>query len=290
MSAIIYYLIIKPLSLLPLSILYYLSDIIFILVYHLVGYRKKVVFSNLRNSFPDKNSDQIKEIANRFYHHMCDVIVESIKLFSISEEEGINRFKVVSPEISDKYFEKGISLIGVGGHYNNWEMLATLLDPQIKHQSVGIYTKLTDPFFEKKFSQSRTKFGMHLLPKREVKKFYAEYKDKPTLTIFGIDQSPSSATKRVYWVDFLNQDTPAMYGSEKYAREYNYPVLFIAISKIKRGYYELEFELLEDNPVNAEYGSIIEKGTRRLEQQILERPEFWLWSHKRWKKRREDFE
>jgi len=290
MSPIIYYLIIKPLSRLPLSLLYYLSDFIFILVYHLLGYRKKVVFSNLRNSFPGKDSDEIKEIAQRFYHHFCDVIIESIKLFSISREEGIKRFKVVNPEISDKYFDEGKSLIGVGGHYNNWEMLATLLDPQIKHQSVGIYTKLTNPFFEKKFSQSRTKFGMELLPKKEVKQFYAEDNNRLTIAIFAIDQSPSSATKRVYWMDFLNQETPVMFGSEKYAREYNYPVLFATVNKIKRGYYELAFEVLEENPTQAEYGSIIEKATRRLEKQILEKPEFWLWSHKRWKRKREDFE
>lgn len=290
MSQIIYYFIIKPLSLLPLAVLYYLSDFIFLLIYHLIGYRKKVVFANLQNSFPQKDSTEIAAIAKKFYHHLCDLIIESVKLFSISEEEGLKRFKVINPEIPDKYFDQGKSLIGVGGHYNNWEMLAALLNPPLKHQVVGIYTKLTSPFFEKKMSRSRTKFGLELLPKRKVKSFFAKNKDRPTIIVFGIDQSPSSSSKKVYWTDFLNQDTAVMFGAEKFAREYDYPVLFTSINKVRRGYYELVFEILEENPTETEYGSIIERGTKRLEKQILEKPEFWLWTHKRWKRKKEDFD
>ena len=148
----------------------------------------------------DTNSAEIEKIAKKFYRHLCDIIVESIKLFSISEKEGLKRFKAINPEIPNTYYKQGKSMIGVGGHYNNWEMMATLLEPQVKHQTVGIYTKLTDPFFEKKMSLSRQRFGMQLLPKREVKSFYDENKHRATITIFGIDQSPSSATKRVYWM------------------------------------------------------------------------------------------
>jgi KDO2-lipid IV(A) lauroyltransferase len=289
MGPIVYYLLIKPLSVLPFRILHWISTVLYYLVYYVIGFRKKVVYQNLKNSFPDKSSTEIKQIAKKFYRHFCDLIVESVKLFSISKEEIIKRIKFVNPELLNKYYDQGQSIIIVAGHYNNWENFAKGCNLQMKHQAVGIYTPLSSPFFEKKFSESRSLFGVSLLPKREVKKYFAENRDLLKAVIFGTDQSPSGRTKRVYWTSFLNQDTAVMFGSEKYAKEYEYPVIFAGVDKVKRSTYQIWFELLEENPLDTPHGEITEKHTRRLEQQILAQPEYYLWTHKRWKRKREDF-
>jgi KDO2-lipid IV(A) lauroyltransferase len=177
----------------------------------------------------------------------------------------------------------------VAGHYNNWEMWAQSCNLQMKHQAVGIYTPLRNKFFNKKFADSRGRYKVVLLPKDEVKKYFKENKELLTAVVFGTDQSPGPNTKRVYWMDFLNQDTAVMFGSEKYATEYNYPVIYAGVTKRKRGWYETRFELLEPDPSSAPYGSITEKHTRRLEQDILEHPEYYLWTHRRWKRKRSDY-
>ena len=290
MSQIVYYLIIIPLSLLPFWILQRISDVLYYLIYYLIGFRKKVVYQNLNKSFPDKSPDEIKKITQKFYRHFCDLIVESVKLFSISKEELIKRCKFTNPELLDRFYDQGQSIIIVAGHYNNWENFAKSCNLQMKHQAVGIYTPLTNKFFEKKFSESRELFGVVLLPKRQVKEYFSENKDLLKAVAFGADQSPSGRTKRVYWTTFLNQETAVMFGTEKYAREYNYPVIFAGIKKIKRGSYEVWFELLEENPADSPNGAITEKHTRLLEKQILAQPEYYLWTHKRWKRKRGDFE
>jgi KDO2-lipid IV(A) lauroyltransferase len=249
-----------------------------------------VVFQNLTNSFPDKSTTEVRQLAKKFYRHFCDLIVEGIKLFNISLEELIRRYKFKNPELLNHYYDRGQSIIIVAGHYNNWENFAKSCNQQMKHQAVGIYTPLTNSFMEKKFSASRTMYDMVLLPKRQVKEYFANNKDLLKAVIFVADQSPSRRTKRVHWMTFLNQDTPVMFGTEKYAKEYNYPVIFTSINKLKRGVYDVWFELLEENPVDTPHAEITEKHTHRLEQLILAQPEYYLWTHKRWKRKKEDFE
>lgn len=287
MSIVLYYLLLKPVSYLPLSVLYYLSDFLYFLLYQVTGYRKKVVFTNLRNSFPDKSEAEITVIGKAFYRHLCDVIVEAIRVFSISEEEITRRCPVTNPELADAYFEQGRSVIIAGGHYNNWEIAGIICNPQMKHQLVGIFSPLADPFLNRKMIESRGRFGLEMLPTKKVKEFFANNTHRLTATIFGADQSPSNA-KNAYWTTFLHQDTAVMFGTEKYAQEYNYPVLFVRVRKLSRGYYDMSFDLLEENPASSPYGAISEAHTRALEKQILEHPEFWLWTHKRWKRKRED--
>jgi KDO2-lipid IV(A) lauroyltransferase len=248
-----------------------------------------IVFQNLTNSFPHKSQTDIKTIARKFYRHFSDLIVESAKLFTISKQSLLARSRYVNPEVLDQYYDQGQSVIIVAGHYNNWEMWAQSCNPQMKHQAVGIYTPLRNKFFNKKFSISRGRYNVVLLPKDDVKTYFKDNKNLLKAVIFGADQSPSPHTKKVYWTNFLNQDTAVMFGSEKYAKEYNYPVIFAAIDKVKRGYYTITFELLEADPTTSAHGSITEKHTRRLEQQILEKPEYYLWTHRRWKRKCSDF-
>lgn len=286
---LIYYLIIKPLSLIPLRILYLFSDFLYYIIYYLVGYRRKVVYTGLTRSFPDKSKTEIRKIARKFYRHLCDLMVESVRLFSMPKKEMLARSKFVNPELLDRYYDQGRSIIIVAGHYNNWEIFAHSCDLQMKHQAVGIYTPLTSPYFERKFSESRSRYNVVLLPKLQVKEYFATHQDEIKAVVFGTDQSPSLQSKKVYWTNFLNQDTAVMFGSEKYAREYNYPVIFARVKKEKRGHFKISFEVLEENPAASEYGSITEQHTRLLEQQIIEQPEYWLWTHKRWKRKRSDY-
>jgi len=284
MSRILYYLVLKPFSHLPLSILYYFSDVLFFFIYHVTGYRKSVVNSNLRNSFPEKSVAEIESIQKAFFIHLCDIIVESVRLFSMPLEELKQRFKIINTEILDKYYKEGRSVILVGGHYNNWEIAAMAFDVSVPHHAIGIYTPLNDKFFDKKFGESRTKYGVEIITKSMVPRSFISNKNKLTMTIFGADQSPTYS-KQVHWMTFLNQQTAVFLGTESFAVKYNYPVIFIKINKTKRGYYEGVLELLNENPGSSKKGEITEAHTRCLEKIIIENPSYWLWSHKRWKRK-----
>ena len=284
LSRLLYYIVLKPLSFLPLNVLYILSDFLYAVLYKTFRYRKKVVRRNLLNSFPEKSIREIKKIEQKFYSHFCDLIVESIRLFSISERELAQRNKIVDAKILDQFFERGRSVIVVAGHYNNWEMAATISDAQVKHHMVGIYTPMSNKFFDNKFLKSRQRFGLEMISKKLVKEGFEEKKEVLTGTLFATDQSPTYS-KRVHWTRFLNQTTPVLLGAERFSREYNFPVIYAYLKKRGRGYYEMEFALLENDPVQTQDGEITEKHTRWLEKQINETPQYWLWTHKRWKRK-----
>ena len=217
-----------------------------------------------------------------FYHHFADLIVESLRIFSISEEEAKGRMKFTNPEILDKDFKNGRTVILAGGHYNNWELFAVAVDGALKHDTVALYKPLNNLFFDEKMRASRGKYGLQMISTRMTEKVFTEVKEKPSIVIFGTDQSPSRSGKG-YWLKFLNQDTLVLFGTEKYAKEYNCPVYYGRLQKIKRGYYEFTFSLITDNPNGCAYGEITETHSRMLEADILRQPEYWLWTHKRWK-------
>ncbi|MEN8247331.1 MAG: lysophospholipid acyltransferase family protein [Bacteroidota bacterium] len=283
MATFFYYLLIKPLSLLPLRILFIGSNIIYFFIYRITGYRKEIVFTNLRNSFTELTEKEIEQLAKKFYKHLADLMVESLKLNSITKKDALARCKVINPDILDNIYSQGKHAVVIGGHYNNWEMLAVSLDMQIKHRAVGIYTPLTNKFMDRKINTSRSRFGLELVSKYISKEYLASEHEELKAIVFGADQSPHKSSKRFYWAKFLNQDTAVQFGAEKYSVEKNYPVVFFYMTKVKRGYYEVRFELMESNPKDTEYGTITEKHVRLLEKQILDQPEYYLWTHKRWK-------
>ena len=284
MTKFFYYLLILPLSLLPYPLLYLLSDIIFLIMYRVIGYRKKVVFTNLRNSFPNKSKQELKKIMSDFYRHLCDIIMESVKGFTISEKQLRKRLIIKNPEFSNYFADKGQSIIFVGGHYNNWEICAQAFAMYSNHKCIGIYKPLSNAFINDKIYTSRSKYGMHLISMKQTKKSF-EDGDEPKAIVFGSDQNPANP-KRAHWVQFLNQDTGVLFGVERYAKEYDWPVVFVSISKAKRGYYEVEYSLVTDKPNKEPHGKITEDFTKRLEQDIINQPQYWLWSHKRWKHKR----
>jgi Kdo2-lipid IVA lauroyltransferase/acyltransferase len=281
-NRVLYYLVILPVSLLPFPVLYLLSDFLYFIFYRVTGYRKKVILDNIRRSFPDKSTREQEEVCRKFYHHFCDLILESLKTFTISEKEVSKRVICKNPEVIDKYFEQNRSVIIAGGHYNNWEIFAVAVDSMIKHQAVGIYKPLSNLYFDEKMRNTRSKYGLRMISTKDVKKVFEEDRNKLTATIFAIDQSPSNPDT-CYWMEFLHQETGILFGAEKYAKEYNYPVLYGRINKEKRGHYSFELFDVTANPAETTYGEITEHATRMLEQDIRNQPEYWLWSHRRWK-------
>ena len=289
MSKILFYLILKPISYLPYWLLYGFSDFLSFVFYNLIPYRKKVVLSNLRNSFPNKTEREIKTICRAFYRHLTDLIVESIKLFSITQKQLDKRFVVNLPGALPSYFQKGQDVIIVGGHYNNWEMLASGLHQQVPHDVVALYSKLNNAFFDRKIKESRSAFGLRMVTTKDSFAYFTEEHTTPRMTVFGADQSPTYS-KSVLWTNFLNQDTAVALGTERFAKKYNLPVLYGSIHKAKRGHYTLDIDVLFDEPNQTDEGEITKAHTQKLEEQILAHPEFWLWTHKRWKRVRKENE
>ncbi|MCW3070226.1 MAG: Lipid biosynthesis acyltransferase [Bacteroidetes bacterium] len=281
-NRLLYYLVILPISSLPFPVLYALSDFLYVIFYHVTGYRKKVILGNIQRSFPEKTEKEHIVICKKFYHHFCDLTLESLKTFTISEKQVAKRVIFKNPELIDKYYEQGRSVIIAGGHYNNWEIFAVAVDALIKHKAIGIYKPLSNKYFDEKMRNTRSKYGLYMISTRDVKKVFDEEINNLTATIFAIDQSPSNPDN-CYWMEFLNQETGVLFGAEKYAREYNYPVVYGRINKEKRGHYSFEFFEVTDKPLETAYGEITEKATKMLEQDIRNQPEYWLWSHRRWK-------
>lgn len=281
LNALFYYGILIPISYLPYPVLYVLSDGLYILLFRIIGYRKAVVIKNIRNSFPEKSEKEQLQIVDAFYKHLCDLIVESIKVFSISENQIHQRMKILNPEYINKYFEQNQSVILAGGHFNNWELFAVAIDAAIKHDAVAIYKPLSNLFFDEKMRYSRGKFGLKMISTKAVRQEF-EKTDGMRVIIFGIDQFPGNH-RDSYRTKFLSQDSAMAFGAEKYAKEFNYPVLSGRINKVKRGHYEFEFTDAIETPQATSYGEITNRINLLLENDIILKPQYWLWSHKRWK-------
>lgn len=279
-----FYVVLIPISYLPFPVLYLISDGLYFILYKLVGYRKKVVFQNVSKSFPQKTKAEQMKIVSHFYSHLCDLVVESVKVFTISEQHVRARFKFVNPDFADRFYDEGKSVIIAGGHINNWELFAVAIDSEIKHRTVALYKRLNNKFFDDMMRATRGKYGLKMVPTREAREEF-ERKDGVKAVIFGFDQSPRNEYTS-YWATFLNQDTAMNFGVEKYAKEFNYPVLYGRINKLRRGHYSFEFTEAIENPQQTEYGYITRRINQLLEQDIMNAPQFWLWSHKRWKMKR----
>jgi KDO2-lipid IV(A) lauroyltransferase len=289
MGAIGYYLFFAVnwvITLLPLSVLYLFSDFIFVLIYYFPGYRKKVVRTNLKNSFPEKSEEEIRQIARSFYRHFADLMIEILKLRNMSNSSQLKRYTFSNTEIFDRLREEKRDVIGVLGHYNNWEW-PTLLGQRINYLSIIIYKPLQNKYFNSFMNNQRTKDGLKIAPTSMIIRDIINYRKQKinTFSVFIADQTPPPG-EIYHWTTFLNQDTAFFTGAGKIAAKYDMAVVFLNIQKKKRGYYNLDFELLIDHTSGIEEKVIIEKYVRRLEEQITEKPDYWLWSHRRWKHKR----
>jgi KDO2-lipid IV(A) lauroyltransferase len=203
----------------------------------------------------------------------------------MSKEELLRRFKMKNKDLFDHYAALNQGVIVVAGHYANWEMAVLSCSMQIPYKGVAIYSQLKDAFFEKVMLASRSRFGMLLLPKQDTKTYFAEHHQELNVFYIATDQSPSNPDY-AHWMTFLGQDTSVFLGTEKYSKLYNYPVIYGKINHLKRGYYDMEFILVVDDPKDTAPGEITERHTQELEKIILEKPEYWLWTHRRWKHQR----
>jgi len=277
---------IKAHALLPMRILYVLSDMLYFLIYRIIKYRLQVVRRNMSNAFPDKTRDELRCLERKFYRHFADYIVETIKLAGISYEELLRRAHLNNPEIIDPLVARGETcFIILMGHYGNWEWFTGFSDSfNTELQVHQIYKPLKNRAFDRLFIYMRTRFKGFVTKKNDVVRNAIRLKQTktPSLLIFIADQTPSKANIH-YWTRFLNQDTPMFTGAERIAVKLNLPVIYADVKKTGRGYYSVDFELITDRPRECPEFAITELYTRLMENTILREPAYWFWSHKRWK-------
>jgi|WetSurMetagenome_2_1015567.scaffolds.fasta_scaffold02179_10 Kdo2-lipid IVA lauroyltransferase/acyltransferase len=273
-------------TLLPLRILYIFSDLLYLLFYYFPTYRRKVVETNLKNSFPEKTAKELKSIEKKFYKHLADLFVETFKLTHMSKAEVMKRMKITNQELLERLFNEGRDIVAVIGHYNNWEWLKSLIF-YTKHQTVSIYKPLRNKYFDQFMIDMRSKEGMILTPMSHIVREVLNNRKNNIKSIYSFitDQTPPKQDIK-YWTMFLNQETPVYLGPEKIASKYDMAVVFFNVQKIRRGYYNFTVDLLFEHTAGLAEHIITEEHVRRLEEIIREKPEYWIWSHRRWKHKR----
>lgn len=269
---------------LPFGMLYRLSDVLFFFL-KLSGYRRKVVLQNLRNSFPEKTKAEIDRIADAYYRYLCDLILETLKTLRMTEAETLHRCRFINNPTLDDLYKRQQSFIIVMGHYGNWEWAGPAFTLSTPFKLNVIYRPLSNPYFERMLSGMRTRHGTKITTVKNTLREMVASRNLLTATAFVADQT--APRKDAYWITFLNQDTAVFTGPEKLARKFNYPVVYMHIARPERGFYTVTSDLLFDDPARTADGEITEAFTRRLEKEIIADPTVWLWSHKRWKHKRQ---
>ncbi len=287
LGAILYYILLYPISKLPYFLLYSVSTFLYVMLYYVLGYRKKVISENIALSFPEKGDKEIQRIVQGFYRHFADLLVEIFQNFTISRSQIKKLVKFENPELLDALYEKGKSVVIATSHYGNWEMLAVAIGDLAKHQHHAIYKPLNSEFYDKKMKEAREKLGLTMFPMAETFKYFKKKHESPIAIFFASDQWPSNP-KRAYWTKFLGRETPVLMGVEQYAKLFDWPVVYCEMNKVKRGYYSVKFELITETPQKLENGEIMNLYGEKLETTIRTKPEYWLWSHRRWKRTKEE--
>lgn len=273
-------------SKLPLSLLYYLSDFLFFVGYRLIKYRRAVEWRNLVNSFPEKSTKELRQIEKDFYRNLCDYAVETLKLLTISEEELRSRMVYKNLDLVKEYVQKNQSVIYLASHQFNWEWLLAA-GPFYLHPAIDfVYQPQSSEFFNQFSLITRTRFGTYPVKRAQVAREAIKRKELVRGVAIVCDQFPGLDHDKRFWTKFLNQDTAFFQAINQLGILTQYPVMFGAVRKIKRGYYETEMILISTPPYSKEDTSIIENYIKTTEKIIREQPEGWLWSHDRWKKSR----
>ncbi len=283
------YLLIFPIlwltSIMPLRLLYIKSDVLCFLTYHVFGYRKKVVFSNLELALPEKSEKERKLIAKKFYKHLCDIIFETIKQLTISEKEIRRRFNFQNPQLLQSLYEKDKSVLLLCGHYASWEW-SGIMSRQFPHKGLAVYKKLDNPSFDSLVKRIRGRFGGTIVSNKKIVPllYRLDKKNIKTLTLILADQTPKAGAYK-HRDNFMGIDVPVFTGSEELAKRLGFATMYLQVEKVKRGYYSATVELLAENPNEVPDYRITRAFLDRIEAQIHKAPEFYLWSHKRWKLR-----
>lgn len=269
-------------SAIPFRFLYIFSDFNAFIFRYVFRYRREVVNQNLRNSFPEKGKAELKAIDVKFYHNLIDIMVESIRGYSLSLSMLNDRFRFLNIEVANKYYDLDRDIILALSHYGNWEWGSQIGSKAFKHSLFAFYKPLANKYIDRYVENNRAKRKIKLIPVDKAKIPAREEGASPRAYLFLSDQNTSSP--KAHWMTFLNQNTPCHRGMDVYARQYNMPVIYVNIQRIKRGYYTVELEELVTDPANSATGEITELYMRKLESVIRKKPEDWLWSHRRWKR------
>lgn len=268
-------------SLLPFPVLYLFSDFLYVMMYYVVAYRKRTVFENLRKSFPEKTEQEITHLARTYFHNLTDMMVETIKLLTMSKAELQKRFKCDLTVLQELY-KTGRSCQLHLGHNFNWEWANLFCMQGVDYPFLVVYMPLASKPADRMFRHFREKFGSILISAKDMRNAMAPWHDKQYLIALVADQNPGKR-RRAFWFDFLHQKTLFYKGPEMSARRNDIPVVFVDIRKIKRGYYEATLKLAYDHPAQTQEREITGHFVNYLEKNIREQPEGWVWSHRRWK-------
>ncbi|MGE0588777.1 MAG: lysophospholipid acyltransferase family protein [Cyclobacteriaceae bacterium] len=278
----------KVLARLPLPVLYLFSDFLFAVAFYLVKYRRKIVVKNLKNSFPEKGGEEIGKIERKFYHNLCDYVVETLKLLTISEEELKRRIKFTNPEVMQPYKDKGQSLLYLASHQFNWEWLISAANLWLPIPVDYVYQPQRSEMVNRFSLMTRGRFGAYAVKRAEVVREMIKRRDIIRGISIVADQFPGHGNDKRYWTEFLHQDTAFFEGVNNLATMMQYPVFYGKVKKVNRGFYEMEFVKLGDPPFENGSVTVIENYIKETEQVIQNDPAGWLWSHNRWKKSRND--
>ncbi|MDG2483660.1 MAG: lysophospholipid acyltransferase family protein [Flavobacteriaceae bacterium] len=273
-------------SILPFRLLYAVSDVLYVVLYHIVGYRKQTVQENLKLVFPDKSEAERQLITKRFYRHLCDMILEAIKSMSISVEDMKARFKFTNIELIKEFEKQNKSIVLMCAHYGSWEWIF-IIQTYVKFRGYAVYKRLNNRYFDKLVRGIRARYNSYLVTTKETIPTLIENKKKGVLTMNGFvsDQTPKKG-KAYHWNTFMGIEVPIHTGAEMLAKKLDMPVIFFSVKRIKRGFYETTFQTLAEQPNEYKNYAITDQFLKHVEQQIIEAPEYYLWTHKRWKHRK----
>ncbi|TKB97565.1 lysophospholipid acyltransferase family protein [Pedobacter cryophilus] len=269
-------------SLLPLGLLYILSDFIFFILFYVIKYRRNVVFDNLKNSFPLKSEEELRSIEKTYFSYLADLMVETIKMLSASPQFLQKRYSLTNKDLIDKYESQNKSYLIAVGHYGNWEWNTVVTPLTLKAKPLIIYKPMNNEDFDDFFKKAREKSGTLMIRMKLALREIVKRKSELTATVFASDQTPAHGDAQD-WIQFLNQPTSVFVGLEKIAKSTNFPVVFCDIRRVKRGYYSCDFKSVCENPAETADLEITKKHVSLLEDRINQEPAYWLWSHKRWK-------
>ncbi|SDH70485.1 KDO2-lipid IV(A) lauroyltransferase [Flavobacterium omnivorum] len=273
-------------SILPFRVFYWFSDFIYLIVYYIIGYRKKTVKYNLALALPHLSAEERLVIEKKSYHHLCDMFLEMIKTMTISADEMNKRFVVTNIELVKEYENKGKSTVLLASHYASWEWLLSI-NQKTKFKGIGVYKKIANKYFDKLIRDIRSKYNAELVETKKAIPLMAENQKNEILSMYGLasDQSPK-LNRAFHWDKFMGVEVPVHTGAEMLAKKYDLNVLFVKVKKVKRGFYEATFVPITDNPRSIPDFEITNTFLREVEKQIMESPEYYFWTHKRWKHKR----
>lgn len=283
---ILIYPILLLISILPFRLLYAFSDFIYLILYYIIGYRKKTVRQNIAMTLPHLSEKERLVIEKKSYHHLCDMFLEMAKTMTISEKEINKRFKYTNLEVYLDLEKKGKSIALMCAHYASYEWVLSM-NNHITFKGFGIYKKIANPHFDKLVKDIRAKFKAYLITTKEAKSCIEQNNKNGILGVYGFasDQTPRRSDN-MHWFHFMGIETPIHFGAEMLAKRYNMNVVYLKVTKTKRGYYEASFEVMSEDVKSVPNFKISETFIQKVEQQIYEAPEFYLWTHKRWKHKR----